>query len=192
MNAISLVGSGRDCGDACLLEIIFLRNLGCWDFFSDGATDSSYETACNGLSEEESQEKPDLRPVDEPQELASAFPPTFGHSSSSQTAVEDSTNPPASHPTDRTTVKSPSRPSSPYGQGQDVHIDCVQWNSAPGAQGEAVVSTTNTHGAKEEYHEQHQDQQHKILSAHSHQKSQFLLTISAPSQSGRLCFLSLG
>lgn len=190
-NATSIVGSGCDCRDACLIQILFLRNFGCRFFFSDGATDSSYETACNGLSEEESQEKPDLRPVEEPQELASAFPPTFGHPSFTQTTVEESTNPPASHPTAKTTAKSPSRPSSPYGQGQDVHIDCVQRNSAPGAQGDAVVSTNNTHGAKEEYHEQHQDQQHTILSAHSHQKSQFLLTISAPSQSGRLCFLLL-
>jgi len=131
--------------------------------------------------------------VPEPQELAEAFPPTFGHSTS-HAAAEDSHNPPPSHPINNISAsskaKSPSRPSSPYDvQGQDVHINCVQWNPVAGTQGDAVVSTTNTQSAsfpsaKGEYHE-HQEQQHTTLSANSHQKSQFLLTISAPSQSGQ-------
>ncbi|KAG0579121.1 hypothetical protein KC19_4G074800 [Ceratodon purpureus] len=134
--------------------------------------DSSYDTACNGHSEEDPQEKLDFLPVREPQELASAFPPTFGHSSSSHAAEDQNNNPPASHPTN-TTTRSPSRPSSPYVQGQDVHINCAQRNSAPGStQGDAVVSATTIRSAS-------------FQSAKGeYPQSQFLLTISAPSPSG--------
>jgi len=147
---------------------------------TDGAPgDPGLDPTCNGNSDADSQEKLDFQPVSEPQELASAFPSTVGHSSSTSQAVVDQSNPLPS----TTAAKSPSRPASPYVQGQDVHINSVQMNPQPGGP-EAVLSTTNLRSAsfqssKGEFH-QHQEH-HTVLTSTSHPQSQFLLTISAPS-----------
>lgn len=120
-------------------------------------------------------------------ELADAFPPTCGQLPHAQGA-EAQNNPPASGSTNHAAAsmaKSPSRPSSPYTVGQEVHINGMPRNSVQGIPGDDVVTLINTRSAsfqstKGEYH-QHQEQ-HTVLNPHS--QSQFLLTISTPSQSG--------
>nr|PNR57765.1 hypothetical protein PHYPA_004759 [Physcomitrium patens] len=151
---------------------------------------STNDSACHGPSEENSQEKIDFHPASEPQRLTVAFPSTPGHSSITQ-AAEDQSNPPTAHSTDSkvsSTNKSPSRPSSPFRQGQDEHIGSVHSIAGSGTQGDAVVIATNIRSASfqsaQGEHYQHQGQQ-SVLNPASHSQSQFLLTISAPSsQSG--------
>ncbi|XP_024390378.1 uncharacterized protein [Physcomitrium patens] len=149
--------------------------------------DPSHSSACNRINEADSQEQSEFPAVPELHELADAFPPTCGQLPHAQGA-EAQNNPPASGSTNHAAAsmaKSPSRPSSPYTVGQEVHINDMPRNSVQGIPGDDVVTLINTRSAsfqstKGEYH-QHQEQ-HTVLNPHS--QSQFLLTISTPSQSG--------